>query len=359
MTRATRYASLPAWTARLLLALVVLLMSCGTLSPTWKSLATMPHDKQSGRPSGESDAELYGRILSRYDAGEPYYAIVSDELRRGNYPLRPPFNFRLPTLVYLLSALPDDSISLGVLRSLALIAGLSLFLALRPHCPGPACMAAGGILLMTGLLPAVVDGAVLFHEVWASLAIALSLALYRRDRWVLSAGIGLVAVLLRELALPYLVIMAALAWREGQRKELFGWLAIIALCAITLLVHLHIATRYALPTDPMSPTWIRVGGWSFVLVTAQWNQAIFPGWLVGFTMPLALLGLGGLNSQIGTRVAATVAAYVAAFMFFGRPDNTYWGLIYTPLLPVGLLFASRALADLWGAARLRAAPGSP
>ena len=354
MTRATRYASLPAWTARLLLALVLVLIGYGTLAPTVKSIATAPHnlEKQSARPNG--DSELYRRILNRFDAGESYYATVSDELRRSDYPLRPPLNFRPPTLVYLLSALPGDRTRVGVLRSFAVIAGISLMLALRPQCPGPAYMGAGGILVATGLLPAVVDAAVLWHEVWASVAIALSLALYRRDRWVLSAGIGLVAVLLRELALVYLVVMAALAWRDGQRRESFVWLAIIAFCAAMLLVHWQIASGYVLPTDPSSPTWVRTSGWSFVLLTAQWNQAICPSWLVGVTMPLALLGLGGWSSQTGTRVAATVGAYVAAFMVIGRPDNTYWGLIYTPLLPVGLLFAGRALADLLGAARLRA-----
>lgn len=348
-----RYTSWPAWAARLLLALVLALICYGVLSPTAESLAITPQvsEKQSAALR-TGDSNLYRRILSRFEAGEPYYATVSDELRRHGYPLRPPLNFRPPTLVYLLSALPADSIRVDVLRSLALITGIVLMLAIRPHCGGPVPLIAGGILVATGLVPATVEVAVLWHEVWASMAIALSLALYRRDRWLLSAGIGLVAVLLRELALLYLVVMATLAWREGQRKELFGWLGILALGAVTLLVHLSFANSYVLPTDAVSPSWVRAGGWSFVLLAAQWNRVICPDWLVAITMPLALLGLGNWRSQIGTRIAATVGAYVAAFLVVGRWDNTYWGLIYTPLLPIGLLFVRRALADLWRAARL-------
>ena len=329
------------------------------LSPTAKSLVTAPQvsEKQSAALRS-GDSNLYRRILSRIEAGEPYYATVSDELRRSGYPLRPPLNFRPPTLVYLPSALPADGIRVGVLRSLALTTGIFLMLAIRPHCAGPVPMAAGGILIATGLVPATVGVAVLWHEVWASMAIALSLALYRRDRWLLSAGIGLVAVLLRKLALLYLVVMAALAFRDGQQKELFGWLGILAFGVAMLLAHLSFANGYVLPTDPVSPSWVRGGGWPFVLLTAQWNQAICPDWLVAITVPLALLGLGNWRSQTGTRIAATVGGYVAAFLAIGRGDNTYWGLIYTPLLPIGLLFAGRALMDLWRAARLGPSRGS-
>ena len=350
MTRVTRYASLPAWTARLFLALVVVVVGYGTLATTVQSITAAPREESGAQAGG--DAELYKRIQSRVDAGAPYYAAVGDELRRGGYPLRPTVNFRPPTLAYLLSALPGEGIRLAVLRSLALLTGFLLMLALRPHCAGPACMAAGGLLLGTGLLPATVGAAVLWHEVWASLAIAMSLALYRHDRWIVSAGLGMAAVLFRELALLYLIVMAALAWREGRRKESFGWVAVLALCAVALFVHWQIASGHVLPTDPSSPSWVRAGGWSFVLLTGQWNQVLCPSWLVGLTLPLALLGLAGWSGPTGTRVAATVAAYVAAFMLIGRPDNTYWGLIYTPLLPLGLLFAGRALVDLWRAARL-------
>ena len=39
----------------------------------------------------------------------------------------------------------------------------------------------------------------------------------------------------------------------------------------------------------------------------------------------------------------------------GRLDNFYWGLLYAPLLPVGIAFAPAALRDLVGAA-LRPSP---
>ena len=64
-------------------------------------------------------------------------------------------------------------------------------------------------------------------------------------------------------------------------------------------------------------------------------------------LPLALLGAAGWRGTVGTRVALTMGAYVFAFSIAGRQDNYYWGLMYAPLMPLGLTFAPRALADLW------------
>ncbi len=44
----------------------------------------------------------------------------------------------------------------------------------------------------------------LFHEAWAGLLIALSLALRTEKRFWSAALVGLLAALVRELALPYL-----------------------------------------------------------------------------------------------------------------------------------------------------------
>jgi hypothetical protein len=59
-----------------------------------------------------------------------------------------------------------------------------------------------------------------------------------------------------------------------------------------------------------------------------------------------LLGLAGWSGAVGSRVGLTVGMYVAAFLFAGRPIHAYWGLMYAPLLPLGLVWAPRALGDL-------------
>jgi hypothetical protein len=47
-----------------------------------------------------------------------------------------------------------------------------------------------------------------------------------------------------------------------------------------------------------------------------------------------------------------------SFLFVGRDNNTYWGIIDTPLIAVSITFVPSALDALWHAAR-RASPGQP
>jgi hypothetical protein len=60
-----------------------------------------------------------------------------------------------------------------------------------------------------------------------------------------------------------------------------------------------------------------------------------------------MLGLWGWRAHFGTRTFLTVFAYICAFSIAGRPDNYYWGLMYAPLLPVGLINVPPCLLDLY------------
>ena len=44
-----------------------------------------------------------------------------------------------------------------------------------------------------------------------------------------------------------------------------------------------------------------------------------------------------------------VLTYLAIWLFIGRPDNDYWGLVVAPLLPLGLLQLPEALRRARGA----------
>jgi hypothetical protein len=74
---------------------------------------------------------------------------------------------------------------------------------------------------------------------------------------------------------------------------------------------------------------------------------------VALLAPLALIGWAGWRSPLAARVFATLAAYAAMLMAFGRPDNFYWALMFTPLLMVGLTFAPRSLGELIASGRAR------
>ena len=76
-----------------------------------------------------------------------------------------------------------------------------------------------------------------------------------------------------------------------------------------------------------------------------------PLWATAILMPLCLLGLAAWQGAGARRVALTVAAYLVAFAVVGKPFNTYWGALYTPLMMIGLAFVPAALRDLFAALR--------
>ena len=109
-----------------------------------------------------------------------------------------------------------------------------------------------------------------------------------------------------------------------------------------------------------SSTWIQFGGVTFLLETglANFFQAlVLPWWFVAIALPLGLLGLAGWPGRFGTRCLLTVVGYLAAFLVVGQWFNSRWGLLYSPLLSLGLVWVpSSPVRDLWNAAR--PAPGA-
>jgi len=90
--RPTGYARLTVWQARSVLVVLVLTAAAGvglTLSP----LASGSAHK---REPGEGDVALYRAEIERIHAGESYYQVAGDELRRRGYPTRSVFNWRIP-----------------------------------------------------------------------------------------------------------------------------------------------------------------------------------------------------------------------------------------------------------------------
>jgi len=185
--------------------------------------------------------------------------------------------------------------------------------------------------------------------VWAGLLIALSLALRRPDGWVLSVLIGLLAALTRDIAAAYLLVMAVMAWKDGRRREAAAWIAVLAVFAGALAAHAGAVQARLLPGDGVSPGWLAIGGWRFILQMGRWNAivAAAPRWVAAALMPAALLGLAMWRHPLGERLALTVLGYTVAFAIFGRATNTYWGLLIAPLWPLGLLIAPRAVVVLW------------
>ena len=345
-TTATRFAALPAWGARAILLGLILLIGYGFFCQ-FESLSNTAETNPHGY---NEDVVMYYSVVARLRQGQNYYAVAGDELRTRGYATRPFLNWRPPTLATLLAALPSIGAGRIVFGAFGLAVLAAWVLALRHAGMSSVLALVGAMLIGSALLLCLSKDGLVFHEFWSALCIALSLALYRHERWLPSVLLGVLAMFFRELALGYAVVMLAVALLEMRRRESLAWALGIVLAALALAWHAAIVSPLMLDSD-RSKSWLVLGGYAFVLATAQWNVAIIllPGWVVPVLVPLTLLGLAAWRGPLGMRVALVTAAYAVAFMVFGHRTNIYWGLMYAPLLPLGWLFVLPALRDLWRA----------
>jgi hypothetical protein len=298
-------------------------------------------------PKDKGDLAYYARVIDRVKHGQSYYVAASDEVRRLHGPLKPFLTVRLPTLAWAMAALPGEGARILAVRLLAALTLAAWCARLKLWRRPPLRAALEVLTLASGVAPALAAQAYLMHETWAGLLIALALALYRPMRWGPSVALALLAVLERELAAPFLLVMALFALHERRFKESTAWLASLAVFAFVLWRHALAVQAQLVPSDAASPGWLAAGGWPFVLHAASWNVFVLfdQRWIV-LLFPLALLGLAAWRGGLGARVALTVFGYTVAFLVLGRRDNFYWGLVIAPIWPLGLLTAPRTLLRL-------------
>lgn len=340
MRYTTRFADCPRWLARLLLAAMAVAVFASSASPV-----SVPHRAMGG---AMSDVQLYRAIAEAVGGGQPYYPAAAAIQRANGYPTAPGAVIRQPALTYLLVGLRLDALREAAMIALMLAVIVQLLRVLdrevrlaKPRLRIIACA-------LTGLSFAGTPLAFYVHEAWAALLLALSLLLYRADRWGPSLALAFAACVLRELAAPFLLAMAAMAMIERRWTQAEAWLlALLAFFAV-YAVHLHLAAGQFRPGDLRSQGWVYLGGPGFVISTLRFNLLLhfLPGPAAVAGALLALLGLMGLRDPRAARATLIAAGYMAAFLVVGRADNYFWGFLYTPFLGVGFAFAPRAMADL-------------
>lgn len=346
LAQPSRYAGLSPQAARIALAALAALILL-----SFSAFFTADPTADSPAPGEGGDLQLYSGIVDALRHGGQYYAVTADALRFNDYPLRPFVTFRLPTLATILAALPDWAIGalLYLLAGAATLAWYERFkLALRRPIP----VLAATLLLLAGSVACWQPDLAPFHEVWAGLLIALSIARYRTDRWLEAVGWGLAATLIRETAALYLMVMLHAAWRDGARREALGWAAALGALALVVAAHAYAVAQVVGPLDPASPGWAGLLGPGFVVRTWQASTALVlvPLALAAPVIALALAGWTAWRDPTATRAAATLAAYAVLLGVAGRLDTFYWGLLTAPILLVGLAFAPDLLRDLGAAA---------
>lgn len=305
-------------------------------------------DAAAGRPAeGQTDALLYQTIVETVRHGGGYYPVAAAEMRAGDYPLRPFVTMRLPTLAMVEAALPPFALTLllyGLVAAVVLAWWSRLTEALSR--PPPRMLAL--LALAAGLVPFVQADLVVFHEIWAGLLVALSLGVWRPDRWLPAVAFGLAAVLIRETAALYLVVMALAAFTGHRRPEAIGWGIAGAVLMLALVAHAHAVAAVVRPLDPASPGWSGRLGFGFFVRTMSVSTGLvlLPAWIAAPVVGLALFGWAAWRSALAARVLALLIGYALVLSVFGRSDTFYWGLLVAPLLLVGLAFVPDAIRDL-------------
>ncbi len=301
-------------------------------------------------PQSAGDIALFRANVDRVQAGEGYYAGAQAELTARGYPTRSVFNWRLPTLAWGLGHLPSlaaGKVLLGVLALALMVVSFEVLAREQGHGLGRPIACA--VLLSGPLMPCVLDDLVVSHELWAGVLIALSIGVYGLQRPYLGAALGLAALFVRELALPYCVLALGFAWWYGQRREAAVWLVGLVLWAGYLTLHAWQVQQW-IPPDAKahSTSWIQFGGMAFVLATAQMNAYLLlvPQWVTALWFVAAMVGLAAWSSPLGQRWAC---ALPVCGRFPSSPGfNQYGGRDRAALL--FLRGAVPRMADLWRAA---------
>lgn len=302
------------------------------------------------------DLALYAAIITDVRGGCGYYEAAHERIPHFGFPITSPLNWRLPTYAWILSLLPNQCWIQGVLLLLG-IGGLWFTFAAE-RAASSIGHAAATTLLMFGVFRWVLDGqAYLAQEVWAGVLMVISVAALRlaesSARWrYVAVGAGILALLFRELVLPYCLVAAAVAIWRRRWWEAAGWCLGLAGFAALLVWHV-VQVRAQLSADGLAgggaglAQWLRFGGLDFVLLTLRMNSLLF-AWPAALLWLYLLGSLFGLARRIddASRVCCLAAlAYVLAFAFVGRSENFYWGLIYAPLLPWGLIHGLAAMRE--------------
>ncbi len=311
---------------------------------------------------GPSDVQLYWAEVARVEAGENYYAAAEQELSQRGYPTHSLFNWRTPLPVWAIAQLPTPESAKAALALLAIAAiALACHVSAREPDGSLGQGAFCGMLMVGGLLPCVLDGLYVMHELWAGVLIAISLLAYAIRRPTIGIVAGIAALFIRELAAPYCVLCMVTALINRRWKEAAGWvaggagyLAWFAWHAAHVLPRIH-AGDAALGVGGAlahAADWIQWGGAAFVISVVQMNGflLLLPQWATALFLSLALLGFACSTAAWSKPVAQTVCLYLTLFAIVGQPLNQYWGSLIAPLLCLGVAQAPKAIVDLWRAA---------
>ncbi len=336
----SRFAEIARWPARVILVFLLLL----TVQGLSDGRAPAPGVTEGTARGEHAQIMLHRRVIEEVRAGADYHQLAAREYGQAGYPLS---TVRLPTLARVHAGLPPFG---PAVLLYALIAATLGAWAWRLSIGGlPVQRAAlGSALLLAGAATLLLPELLVWHECWAALLIALSLALRSERRYGLSAVAALAAAAFSEQAIVLPLMMLAFSLHEKRPGEAATWGAVILLIAGILAWHAQEIAAATGMADRLPPDWLGSGGWDAAVMMVQMTGPLrlMPHWAGALIVPVALIGWAGWQNATGARGAVFLLVYLLLLAAVGHADNFYPAFLIAPLLPVGLLFAPAALADL-------------
>jgi len=349
-----RYAQATVWQARAVLAAAVALAVVSvavTLSPAQINRINLP------RKNRPTDPDLYEAEIEGIRAGRAYYAMAAEKLVEFGYPTHSVFNWRTPLPMWLLAQLPDPAWGRIILCALGFIVIWMSFEALgREHREGT--ISAGilaAILLLGPILPMRLRNYYTLPGHWAGVLIAISVLAYGLRLRPIGVLTGLAAAFFRDLALPYCLLCAAIAWWQKRRWELWSWVAGLVAWGLFFTYHCWQVANYMPTNGYQQPAgWLQFLGLPFVIATCQMSAylLLLPQWVTALYFVAAVVVFLGWRTELGVRSALTVAMYMAAFWVVGHDYNQYWGVLTAPLICLAVAQSPRTFSLLLRAAKL-------
>ena len=354
------FAHLPRWAAGLVLALLAAALGWSALvtAPAYSAerppAAAAPATHPNPQDRAKGDMALYARIAARVTAGEGYYTAALAEQRASHYPTRPFVAVRLPTLARLQALIGVDGV-----RYVQLALVLACLWALNrreaPLAAWPERLGASALLALGGAA-ALHPVAGLDHDFTAGLCLTLALLLYRRNHWWPALVAAALALAVRELAAPFVLLWLVFALAEQRWREASAVAALLAVFAGGMALHFAAVEAERLPGDLASQGWTGMAGYRLPLTAlAQLTGLRFLP--VSLAAPLALLPLVGwaaMGGRIGLFAVLWFAGLFTVMALFARPENFYWVQLALPAYGISLAFAPRGLFALFRSAAGRA-----
>lgn len=293
------------------------------------------------------DSYIFLKTVYLMQEGKSYYqafaeAVVLDV--RAEAPPSDIFEYRLPTLFFIWSILPNPGVSLWVVFLIlcSLMIVVSYKTAVRFSSPSMAILAP--YLLVPYLLFASKSHWFLITEWWAMIFILLFLFffLYRKERFAYI--FMLLAFLSRELLTIPILANSIFALFLKSRRYLFFFLSILIVFFIFYLAHVYFIYQVGVNPLETSVNKLLSGSIGFLRTTLafatqyyfsiQWGLQNMALYFLISILGLVLVLITNRKEKSSILISyLTCFSFPIAFLFIAVSRyNDYWGIMYVPLM---------------------------